>query len=59
MEEDGDEDENADVLLQEGQERQQEEEEEEEEGGFGTRLHLQKGIPPKMDLLGKIRPSVI
>ncbi|XP_020560492.1 prickle planar cell polarity protein 3 isoform X1 [Oryzias latipes] len=51
VEEDGDEDENADVLLQEGQERQQEEEEEEEEGGFGSRLHLQKGIPPKMDLL--------
>lgn len=53
MEEEDDEDENEDGLLQEGQERPQEEEEEEDEGGFGSRLHLQKGIPPKMDLLGK------
>uniref|UniRef100_A0A3Q1EJ66 Prickle homolog 3 n=2 Tax=Acanthochromis polyacanthus TaxID=80966 RepID=A0A3Q1EJ66_9TELE len=33
------------------QEDEEEEEEEEEEGGFGSRLHLQKGIPPQMDLL--------
>lgn len=37
--------------LQEGDENQQDEDE--VEGGFGSRLHLQKGIPPQMDLLGK------
>ncbi|RVE70828.1 hypothetical protein OJAV_G00068970 [Oryzias javanicus] len=51
VEEEDDEDENEDGVLQESQERPQEEEEEEDEGGFGSRLHLQKGIPPKMDLL--------
>uniref|UniRef100_A0A673XQX5 Prickle planar cell polarity protein 3 n=1 Tax=Salmo trutta TaxID=8032 RepID=A0A673XQX5_SALTR len=30
-----------------------EEQAEEEDGGFGSRLHMQKGIPPQMDLLGK------
>ncbi|XP_033943238.2 prickle planar cell polarity protein 3 [Pseudochaenichthys georgianus] len=35
--------------LREEEEEQQEEEE--EGGGFGSRLHLQKGIPPQMDLL--------
>ncbi|XP_076022239.1 prickle planar cell polarity protein 3 isoform X2 [Genypterus blacodes] len=38
-----------------GEEQQEEEEnqldEEEGEGGFGRNLHLQKGIPPQMDLL--------
>ncbi|KAM3617722.1 uncharacterized protein V6R79_010237 [Siganus canaliculatus] len=29
----------------------QQEEEDQLEGGFGSRLHLQKGIPPQMDLL--------
>ncbi|XP_034552663.1 prickle planar cell polarity protein 3-B [Notolabrus celidotus] len=45
---DEDEDENEEE-LQEGEEIQQEEEEVEE--GFGSRLNLQKGIPPQMDLL--------
>ncbi|XP_031700526.1 prickle planar cell polarity protein 3 isoform X1 [Anarrhichthys ocellatus] len=45
---DGDEDE-KEPELPEGEEDQQEEEE--AEGGFGSRLHLQKGIPPQMDLL--------
>ncbi|XP_077369462.1 uncharacterized protein prickle3 isoform X2 [Festucalex cinctus] len=31
--------------------QEEDEEEEEEEGGFRRRLHLQKGIPPQMDLL--------
>lgn len=37
----------------EGEENQgvEEEEEEDMDGGFGHRLHLQKGIPPQMDLL--------
>lgn len=48
VEEDEDEDENEQE-LREGEENQQEEDE--EEGGFGSRLHLQKGIPPQMDLL--------
>lgn len=30
-----------------------EEEEEEEEGAPGKKLHLQKGVPPQMDLLGE------
>uniref|UniRef100_A0A8C7JTL7 Prickle planar cell polarity protein 3 n=1 Tax=Oncorhynchus kisutch TaxID=8019 RepID=A0A8C7JTL7_ONCKI len=30
-----------------------EEQAEEEDGGFGSRLHMQRGIPPQMDLLGK------
>ncbi|KAM8863939.1 uncharacterized protein prickle3 isoform 2-T4 [Spinachia spinachia] len=32
-------------------EENQQQEEDEPEGGFGSRLHLQKGIPPQMDLL--------
>lgn len=40
----------------EGEEENQQEEEE-AEGGFGSRLNLQKGIPPQMDLLGKSRLS--
>ncbi|XP_076597763.1 uncharacterized protein prickle3 isoform X1 [Chaetodon auriga] len=47
VDEDEDEDENEEVLP-EGEEDQQEDE---VEGGFGSRLHLQKGIPPQMDLL--------
>ncbi|XP_068603978.1 prickle planar cell polarity protein 3 [Brachionichthys hirsutus] len=39
----------------EGSRQEEEEEEEEEEGGvgggFGSRLNLQKGVPPQMDLL--------
>lgn len=55
VEEDDDEDENEnEEELQEGQENEQEVEDE-VEGGFGSRLHLQKGIPPQMDLLGKKR----
>ncbi|XP_072223560.1 uncharacterized protein prickle3 isoform X1 [Leuresthes tenuis] len=50
VEEDEDDDENEERLQQEGEENQQDEEEV-EEGGFGSRLHLQKGIPPQMDLL--------
>lgn len=50
VEEDKDEDDNEQE-LREGEENQQEEDE--VEGGFGSRLHLQKGIPPQMDLLGK------
>lgn len=49
VDEDEDEDENEEE-LQEGDENQ---DEDEVEGGFGSRLHLQKGIPPQMDLLGK------
>ncbi|XP_058498952.1 prickle-like protein 2 isoform X1 [Solea solea] len=45
---DEDEDEHEEV-LHEGEENQ--EAEDEMEGGFGSRLHLQKGIPPQMDLL--------
>ncbi|TNN73264.1 hypothetical protein EYF80_016427 [Liparis tanakae] len=41
--------------LPEGMENLQEEDEMEE--GFGSRLHLQKGVPPKMDLLGAERHS--
>lgn len=48
--EDEDEDENEEE-LQECEENQQDEDE--VEGGFGSRLHLQKGIPPQMDLLGE------
>lgn len=55
VEEDEDEDEKEnEEELQEGQENE-EEVEDEVEGGFGSRLHLQKGIPPQMDLLGKER----
>lgn len=50
--EDEDEDENEEE-LQEDEGNQQDEDE--EEGGFGSRLHLQKGIPPQMDLLGEER----
>lgn len=46
-----DDDENEEELPQEGEENQQDEDEEDDEGGFGSRLHLQKGIPPQMDLL--------
>lgn len=49
MDEDEDEDENKEG-LQEGEENQ--EDEDEGEGGFGSRLHLKKGVPPHMDLLG-------
>ncbi|XP_047436773.1 prickle planar cell polarity protein 3 isoform X2 [Mugil cephalus] len=48
VDEDEDEDENEEG-LQEGEENQQDEDE--VEGGFGSRLNLQKGIPPQMDLL--------
>ncbi|XP_034731439.1 prickle-like protein 2 isoform X2 [Etheostoma cragini] len=48
VDEDEDEDGNEEE-LREGVENQQEEDE--VEGGFGSRLHLQKGIPPQMDLL--------
>ncbi|XP_068453651.1 prickle planar cell polarity protein 3 isoform X1 [Clinocottus analis] len=48
VEENEDEDENE-PELPEGMENPQEEDE--MEGGFGSRLHLQKGIPPQMDLL--------
>ncbi|XP_034393130.1 prickle planar cell polarity protein 3 isoform X3 [Cyclopterus lumpus] len=48
VEENEDEDENE-PELPEGKENLQEEDE--MEGGFGSRLHLQKGIPPQMDLL--------
>lgn len=54
VDEDEDEEENEEG-LREGEENQQEEDE--VEGGFGSRLHLQKGIPPQMDLLGKKRLS--
>lgn len=41
--------------VEEDEERREgdEEQAEEEDGGFGSRLHMQKGIPPQMDLLGK------
>uniref|UniRef100_A0A3Q1JN42 Prickle homolog 3 n=2 Tax=Anabas testudineus TaxID=64144 RepID=A0A3Q1JN42_ANATE len=45
-----DEDDNEEE-LQEGEENQQDEDE--VEGGFGSRLQLQKGIQPQMDVLGK------
>ncbi|KAF7661105.1 hypothetical protein LDENG_00269830 [Lucifuga dentata] len=48
VDEDEDEDENEEV-QQEIEENQLDEDEMEE--GFGRRLHLQKGIPPQMDLL--------
>ncbi|XP_018530051.1 prickle planar cell polarity protein 3 [Lates calcarifer] len=48
VEEDEDEEENEEE-LQEDEENQQDGGE--VEGGFGNRLHLQKGIPPQMDLL--------
>ena len=48
-------DEDEDGLLQETEENQQDDDE--EEGGFGSRLHLQKGIPPQMDLLGESKSS--
>ncbi|XP_029011667.1 prickle planar cell polarity protein 3 isoform X2 [Betta splendens] len=47
-EEEDNNDENVDE-LQEGDENQQDDDE--VEPGFGSRLHLQKGIPPQMDLL--------
>ncbi|XP_013991744.2 prickle planar cell polarity protein 3-A [Salmo salar] len=39
--------------VEEDEERREgdEEQAEEEDGGFGSRLHMQKGIPPQMDLL--------
>ncbi|XP_071401952.1 prickle-like protein 2 [Centroberyx affinis] len=46
--EDDDEEENEEERA-EGEENQPDEDE--MEGGFGRRLHLQKGIPPQMDLL--------
>ncbi|XP_029975724.1 prickle planar cell polarity protein 3 isoform X2 [Salarias fasciatus] len=48
VEEDEDEDGNEEE-PNEGEEN--EPEEEEQQGGFGSRLHLRKGIPPQMDLL--------
>lgn len=50
VDEDEDEDENEEGLQGVKADQQ---DEDEEEGGFGSRLHLQKGIPPQMDLLGK------
>uniref|UniRef100_A0A668AM86 Prickle planar cell polarity protein 3 n=1 Tax=Myripristis murdjan TaxID=586833 RepID=A0A668AM86_9TELE len=50
VEEDEDEEENEEEQA-EGEEN--EPDEDEMEGGFGRKLHLQKGIPPQMDLLGK------
>lgn len=50
VDEDDDDDEEEEK-LQEGEEDQQDGDE--VEGGFGRRLHLQKGIPPQMDLLGR------
>lgn len=50
VEEDEDEDENEEQ-LQENEENQPDEDE--VEGGFGSRLCLQKGIPPQMDILGE------
>lgn len=50
VEEDEDEDENEEQ-LQENEENQPDEDE--VEGGFGSKLCLQKGIPPQMDLLGE------
>lgn len=51
--EEGDEEEEKQQHQQqeEGEDAQQAEDEMEE--GFGSRLHLQKGIPPQMDLLGE------
>ena len=46
-----DEDDDDDDEPQEGEENQLDEDE--AEGGFGSRLNLQKGIPPQMDLLGE------
>ncbi|XP_059190051.1 prickle planar cell polarity protein 3 [Centropristis striata] len=48
VEEDEDEEENEEE-LREGEENQRGGDQ--VEGGFGSRLHLQKGIPPQMDLL--------
>ncbi|XP_040009914.1 prickle planar cell polarity protein 3 isoform X2 [Xiphias gladius] len=48
LDEEDDEEENEEE-LQEGEEDQQAEVE--VEGGFGSRLNLQKGVPPQMDLL--------
>uniref|UniRef100_A0A8C7PXQ2 Prickle homolog 3 n=1 Tax=Oncorhynchus mykiss TaxID=8022 RepID=A0A8C7PXQ2_ONCMY len=48
---------NEEEEEEEDEERGEKEEEqvewEEEDGGFGRRLHMEKGIPPQMDLLGK------
>lgn len=55
VDDDEDEDENEEE-LQEGEENLQDEDE--VEGGFGSGLHLQKGIPPQMDLLGKTSKRV-
>lgn len=49
---DEDEEENEEE-LQEDEDNQPDEDE--VEGGFGSRLNLQKGIPPQMDLLGEKR----
>lgn len=52
VDEDEDDDENENEEgLQEGEENQ--EDKDKGEGGFGKRLHLQKGTPPHMDVLGK------
>uniref|UniRef100_A0A672JG87 Prickle homolog 3 n=2 Tax=Salarias fasciatus TaxID=181472 RepID=A0A672JG87_SALFA len=56
VEEDEDEDGNEEE-PNEGEEN--EPEEEEQQGGFGSRLHLRKGIPPQMDLLGKKKKKKI
>ncbi|XP_028266832.1 protein prickle isoform X2 [Parambassis ranga] len=48
VDEDEDEEENEEGLQGVKADQQ---DEDEEEGGFGSRLHLQKGIPPQMDLL--------
>lgn len=48
-----DEEEDEDDNEEELQEDNEPDEEEEEEGGGGRLLHLQKGIPPQMDLLGE------
>ncbi|KAM9343670.1 uncharacterized protein prickle3 isoform 2-T2 [Pholidichthys leucotaenia] len=46
---DDDDEDEIEEALQQAEENQQDEDE--GEGGFGRRLHLQKGIPPHMDLL--------
>lgn len=51
-EEEGEEEERLQVTV----ETKQTEDDDGEVGGFGSRLHLQQGIPPQMDLLGKQNP---
>ncbi|XP_068189599.1 prickle-like protein 2 isoform X2 [Antennarius striatus] len=46
-----DEDEYEEENVEEPQGSEENQQEEEVEGGFGSRLNLQKGIPPQMDLL--------